>query len=96
MTAEVAGTAAMGGRAAGGARSEARLLRRLAVTLGLGWSALFVLVGVGFRLQLYGDGSIFSYSVAVRDGWALPLPQHRRPDVRLCVLALCRPKPMWR
>lgn len=46
------------------------MLRRLVVTLGLGWSALFILVGTGFRLQLYGDGSIFSYSVAVRDGWA--------------------------
>jgi hypothetical protein len=39
------------------------------MALGLGWSALFVLVGVAFRLQLYGDGSIFSYSIAVRAGW---------------------------
>jgi hypothetical protein len=69
MTVEVARAAAMGETAAGGARSEARLLRRLAVALGLGWSAVFVVIGVGFRLQLYGDGSIFSYSVAVRDGW---------------------------
>jgi hypothetical protein len=69
MTVDVARTAAMGEGAAGGAHSDARRLRRLAVTLGLGWSAVFILVGVGFRLQLYGDGSIFSYSVAVRDGW---------------------------
>jgi hypothetical protein len=69
MTADVAPTATMGeGKRA--ARSEARLLRRLSVTLGLAWSVLFVLIGVASRLQLYGDGSIFSYSVAVRDGWS--------------------------
>ncbi len=70
MTAEVTGTAAIGEGAGEMARSAARRLRRLVVTLGLGWSVLFVLVGVGYRLQLYGDGSIFSYSVAVRSGWS--------------------------
>src|SRR5215831_1325708 len=72
MTAELVRTATMDEAAAGhhAERIDARMLRRLAVTLGLGWSVLFVLVGVGFRLQLYGDGSIFSYSVAVRAGWA--------------------------
>jgi hypothetical protein len=71
MTAEVSGAAAMPDAAARDrvARSDARLLRRLVMALGLGWSALFVLVGVAFRLQLYGDGSIFSYSIAVRAGW---------------------------
>jgi hypothetical protein len=72
MTAELARTAMMTGaalndRAAG---SDARRLRRLVVALGLGWSALFILVGVGYGLQMYADGSIFSYSVAVRAGWA--------------------------
>jgi hypothetical protein len=51
-------------------RPAARRLRNVAIALGLGWSVLFVLIGVGYRLQLYGDGSIFSYSVAVRAGWA--------------------------
>ena len=51
-------------------RSDAGLLRRFVVALGLGWSALFILVGVGYGLQMYADGSIFSYSVAVRAGWA--------------------------
>jgi hypothetical protein len=71
MTAEVSGDAAMPDAAARDrvARSDARMLRRLVMALGLGWSALFVLVGVAFRLQLYGDGSIFSYSIAVRAGW---------------------------
>src|SRR5262249_29985742 len=70
MTAEVTGTAAIGEAATGDAtRADARMLRRLVVMLGLGWSILFVLIGVGFRLQLYGDGSIFSYSIAVEAGW---------------------------
>ena len=71
MTAEVSPAATMTGGAAGGrvARSDARVLRHLILALGLGWAALFVLLGVGFRLQLYGDGSIFSYSIAVRAGW---------------------------
>src|SRR5882672_9051319 len=70
MTAEATGTAAIGEAAAGEVtRSDARMLRRLVMALGLGWSALFVLVGVAFRLQLYGDGSIFSYSIAVQAGW---------------------------
>jgi hypothetical protein len=72
MNAEVVRTATMADavghdRVAG---SDARRLRRLVVALGLGWSALFILVGVGYGLQMYADGSIFSYSVAVRAGWA--------------------------
>jgi len=34
------------------------------------WTAvlsLFVVVGLNYQLQLYADGSIFSYAVAVRD-----------------------------
>src|ERR1700756_1861732 len=71
MTAEAARAAAIDDVAAEARepRSDARLLRRLAMALGLGWSVLFVLVGVAFRLQLYGDGSIFSYSIAVEAGW---------------------------
>ena len=69
MTAEVTGTAAIEAAAGDATRSDARALRRLAVALGLGWAALFVLIGVAFRLQLYGDGSIFSYSIAVQAGW---------------------------
>ena len=40
-------------------------LRVIAVTLGLAWMLLFVLTGVAFRLQFYGDGSAFSYGVAL-------------------------------
>jgi hypothetical protein len=71
MSAEVSGAAVMPDAAARdrAADSDARTLRRLIMALGLGWSALFVLAGVAFRLQLYGDGAIFSYSIAVRAGW---------------------------
>jgi hypothetical protein len=45
-------------------------LRWLAIGAGLICAVLFVAVGVGFRLQEYADGSIFSYAIAVRDAWA--------------------------
>jgi hypothetical protein len=47
----------------------ARVLRTLAITLGLAWSTAFVLVALTFELQLYGDGAFFSYAVAVQDSW---------------------------
>ena len=50
--------------------ADLRRLRRLFVALGCGWSALFIVVGCGAQLQMYGDGSIFSYAVAVEDAWA--------------------------
>jgi hypothetical protein len=54
-------------------RSSAReesLLRNLAVAAGLGWSLAFVIVALVYELQLYADGAIFSYAVAVQDVWA--------------------------
>jgi hypothetical protein len=54
-------------------RSSAReesLLRNLAVAAGLGWSLAFVIVALAYELQLYADGAIFSYAVAVQDVWA--------------------------
>ena len=42
-------------------------LRGLAILAGLSASVLFVVIGLGYELQLYGDGSIFSYAIAVRD-----------------------------
>jgi hypothetical protein len=52
------------------ARPDTHLLRTLAISAGICWSVLFVIVGLGYELQLYGDGSIFSYSIAVEDAWA--------------------------
>src|SRR5215472_12005817 len=52
------------------ARPETHLLRTLAISAGICWSILFVVVGLGYGLQFYGDGSIFSYSIAVEAAWA--------------------------
>jgi hypothetical protein len=51
-------------------RSDADLLRVLVIAAGLCTSVLFVVVGLRYELQLYGDGAMFSYSVAVQDAWA--------------------------
>jgi hypothetical protein len=40
------------------------------LTAGICASVLFVVVGLRYELQLYADGSIFSYAVAVQDVWA--------------------------
>ena len=49
---------------------SARLLRRLVIAAGCAAALLFILVGLVFQLQTYGDGSIFSYAVATREVWA--------------------------
>jgi hypothetical protein len=51
------------------ADSVDRWLRTLAVAAGICWSVLFVLLGLRYQLQMYGDGSMFSYAVAVEDAW---------------------------
>jgi hypothetical protein len=52
------------------ARREEALLRNLIVAAGLGWSLAFVGVALIYQLQLYADGAMFSYAVAVQDVWA--------------------------
>lgn len=47
-----------------------RALRQFVVATALVAAALFVVVGLAFDLQTYGDGSIFSYAVATREVWA--------------------------
>jgi hypothetical protein len=60
----------------GAARSDAVIqpriawLRGLVIAAGISASILFVVVGLNYELQLYADGSIFSYAVAVQDAWA--------------------------
>ena len=44
--------------------------RLLVIGTGLGWSLAFPIAALFFQLQLYGDGAMFSYAVAVRDVWA--------------------------
>jgi hypothetical protein len=62
----------LAGRTSGNAvvQSDAGLIRALVIFVGISWSVLFVLLGLRYDLHLYADGSIFSYSVAVEDGWA--------------------------
>ncbi|MBV9066917.1 MAG: hypothetical protein JO004_14280 [Methylobacteriaceae bacterium] len=45
-------------------------LRGFIIATGLGASLLFIVVGSSAELQMFGDGSIFSYSVAAQDAWA--------------------------
>jgi hypothetical protein len=51
-------------------RGRLNALRTLAVAAGLAVATLFILVGISYGLQMYGDGSIFSYAVAIHDAWA--------------------------
>jgi hypothetical protein len=46
------------------------LLSTLVVAAGICWSIAFVVIGLQYELQLYADGSMFSYSIAVQDAWA--------------------------
>jgi hypothetical protein len=53
-----------------GARTNIDILRVLAIGSSLCWSIAFVTVALQHELQLYADGAIFSYAVAVQDVWA--------------------------
>jgi hypothetical protein len=51
--------------------SDVDLLRTVVVAVGLSWSVAFVVIGLGYELELFGDGSMFSYAVAIDDAWAI-------------------------
>jgi hypothetical protein len=67
-------------------RSDTDMLRVLVIAAGLCWSVLFVVLGLRYELQLYGDGAMFSYSVAVQDAWAF---HWHNISGRLAVYLLC-------
>ena len=46
------------------------MLRAIAISAGICCSILFIVIGLRYQLQIYGDGAIFSYAVAVQDAWA--------------------------
>jgi len=48
----------------------AQRLRGIVVSSGLAAALLFPIVGLAAELQMYGDGSIFSYAVAAQQAWA--------------------------
>jgi len=52
------------------ARADSDRLRALVIAAGTCWSVVFIVVGLRYQLQLYGDGAMFSYSVAAQDAWA--------------------------
>lgn len=56
--------------AAAKARSDSSLLYLATAGAGLAWALVFVVVGLRYDLQLYGDGAVFSYAVAVQDAWS--------------------------
>ena len=51
-------------------RLDDRSFRFLIVGAGLCWSVAFPVIALFNQLELYGDGAMFSYAVAVRDVWA--------------------------
>ena len=65
---------------------RADVLGVFAIAIGLCWSVLFIVVGLGYALELYADGSLFSYAVAVQDVWAFHW--HNIPE-RLSVFLFC-------
>ena len=51
-------------------RSDSDILRTLVIGLALCWSVGFVVIALICELELYADGAMFSYAVAVQDVWA--------------------------
>jgi hypothetical protein len=45
-------------------------LRALVIGVGLCWSVAYVVIALTYELELYADGAMFSYAVAVQDVWA--------------------------
>ena len=42
----------------------------MVIAAGLCWSVAFLVIALSCQLELYGDGAMFSYAVAVQDVWA--------------------------
>lgn len=49
---------------------DADRLVRLVRAAGLVWAVAFVVIGLACDLQLYADGSLFSYAIALEDSWS--------------------------
>lgn len=88
MTAELLASDSVGHAAAAQGAWGTRLaaLRSVSVAAGIASALLFVALGPAFELQLYGDGSVFSYAIAVRDAWTIHW--HNIPG-RLFVYLFC-------
>ncbi len=51
-------------------RSSSEVLRALVVGIGMCWALAFAAIAITYELELYADGAMFSYAVAVQDVWA--------------------------
>ena len=51
-------------------RSDSDILRALVIGVALCWSVAYVAIALSYELELYADGAMFSYAVAVQDVWA--------------------------
>ena len=51
-------------------RSGSDFLLTFLIGAGLCWSVGFVVIALYYQLELYADGAMFSYAVAVQDVWA--------------------------
>jgi hypothetical protein len=68
MARSLSSVAARRGALWGGA--NVRLLRAFVIATGISCAILFIVIGLQYGLQLYADGSMFSYAIAVQDAWA--------------------------
>jgi hypothetical protein len=67
-------------------RSDCDVLRAVVIGVGLCWSVAFVAIALRYELELYADGAMFSYAVAVQDVWAF---HWHNISGRLSVFLLC-------
>jgi len=51
-------------------RTDLDVFQTLVIGIGLAWSIIFLVVALRYELELYADGAMFSYAVAVQDVWA--------------------------
>ncbi len=51
-------------------QSAWRSLQMLVIAAGVGSSIVYIIAGVFSELQMFGDGSIFSYAVAAESAWS--------------------------
>jgi hypothetical protein len=63
--------------------------RYLLIGVGLTWSGAFAVIAHFYQFELYGDGAMFSYAVAVRDVRAFHCPEMassntKAPNTRRC------------
>jgi hypothetical protein len=66
--------------------ADAAPVRAFVIAVGLSAGLLFILVGLGYELQIYGDGAIFAYADAAQDAWAF---HWHNISSRLTVYVLC-------